>query len=56
VKRLGYQALGFGVWQALKWVLLGRYRRAQGKLALAGLLAVAVAALLLLGRRRATSA
>ncbi len=52
MKRIGYQALGFGVWQGLKWY--ATHRDAPRKVALGGLLFGILAALVLAGRRAAT--
>ena len=54
MRRLGYQALGFGVWQGAKWYLHRRYGGAPRKVALGGLVLAVVAALVLAGRRAAS--
>jgi hypothetical protein len=51
MRRIGYQALGFGVWQGAKWYV--RYGDASRKIALGGLLLAVLAALVLAGRRAA---
>ena len=51
MRRFGYQALGFGVWQGAKWYLQRRYGGAPRKVALGGLVLAVVAALVLAGRR-----
>ena len=52
MKRVGYQALGFGMWQGLRWYL--RHRDAPRKIALGGLVLAVVAALVFAGRKAAT--
>jgi hypothetical protein len=54
VRRLGYQALGFGVWNGAKWYVRRRYGETRVKLAAGGLLALMLGVLLLAGRRAAT--
>ena len=53
--RYGYQALGFAGWKGGRWYLRRRYGDAPRKLALGALLALVLAALLLGGRRAASS-
>jgi hypothetical protein len=53
MRRLGFQILGYAVWSGGRWYLRRRYGDAPRKLALAGLVALALAALLLGGRRAA---
>jgi hypothetical protein len=55
MSRVWYQALGFAVWNGVKWYMRGRYSGAQRKLATGGLVALVLAALLL-GAKRATNA
>lgn len=54
MRKIGYQALGFGVWQGAKWFVRGRYGDAPRKIAIAGLVVAVVAALVLVGRKAAT--
>jgi hypothetical protein len=55
VKKYGYQALGFGVWQGAKWYLHRRYGDAPRKAALGGLVLAALAVLVLAGRKASAS-
>lgn len=55
MSRVGYQLLGFAVWRGAKWYLRRRYGDAPRKLALGGLLALVLAALVFGGRRLAES-
>ena len=55
MRRYGYQALGFAVWNGARWYLRRRYGDAPRKLALGGLLALVLAALVFGGRRAASS-
>jgi hypothetical protein len=52
MKKLGYQALGFGVWQGVKWY--AQNRDAPRKVAVGGLLFAVIGALLFAGRRAAS--
>jgi uncharacterized membrane protein YhfC len=54
MRRIGYQALGFGVWQGARWYVRRRYGDAPRKVALGGLVLAVVAALVLAGRRAAS--
>lgn len=54
MSRVGYQALGFAVWKGAKWYVRRRFGEAPRKVATGGLVALALAALLL-GARRATN-
>jgi hypothetical protein len=54
VRKFGYQALGFGVWQGAKWYLHRRYGDAPRKLAVGGLAVAVLAALFLAGRKAAS--
>ena len=54
MRRLGYQALGFGVWQGAKWYVHRRYGNAPRNVALGGLVLAVVAALVFAGRRAAS--
>jgi hypothetical protein len=54
--RLGYQVLGYAVWNGGKWYLRRRYGDAPRKIVAAGVVALVIAALLLGGRRLADSA
>jgi membrane protein DedA with SNARE-associated domain len=49
--RIGYQALGFAVWKAIKGYLGLRFGDAPRKVALGGVLLAVVAALLFAGKR-----
>jgi hypothetical protein len=51
VNRFGYQTLGYAVWKGAKWYVHRRYGDAPRKVALGGLAVLAVAALVLAGRR-----
>ena len=53
MRKIGYQALGFGVWQGAKWFVRRRYGDAPRKIALGGLVLAVVAALVLAGRKAA---
>jgi hypothetical protein len=55
MRRIGYQSLGFGVWQGAKWYLRRRYGGAPRKVALGGLMLAVVAALLVAGRKASSS-
>ena len=55
MRRVGYQALGFGVWQGAKWYLRRRYGGAPRKVALGGLVLAVVAALVFAGRKASAS-
>jgi hypothetical protein len=55
VTRFGYQALGFAVWNGAKWYVRGRYGDAPRKVAVGGLVALVLAALVL-GARKAANA
>jgi hypothetical protein len=55
MRRMGYQALGFGVWQSTKWYLRRRYGDAPRKIALGGLALATVAALVLAGRKASSA-
>ena len=52
--RFGYQALGFAVWNGVKWYLRRRYGDVPRRLALGGIVVAAVAALAIAGRRAAS--
>ncbi len=52
--RFGYQALGFAVWNGVKWYLRRRYGNVARRLALGGLVVAAVAALAVAGKRAAS--
>jgi hypothetical protein len=52
VRKIGYQALGFGVWQGAKWFL--RHREAPRKIALGSVVVAVVAALVFAGRKAST--
>ena len=51
MRKIGYQALGFGVWNGAKWYVRRRYGGARVKIAAGGLGVLVVAVLLLAGRR-----
>jgi hypothetical protein len=51
VRKLAYQALGFGVWQGGKWYLHRRYGDAPRKVALGSLLVALLALVVLAGRK-----
>lgn len=51
MNRYGYQALGYAVWSGAKWYLRRRYGDTPRRLALGALVALALGALLLGGRR-----
>ena len=53
--RLGYQVLGYAVWNGAKWYLRRRYGAIPRKVAAAGLVGLVIAALLFGGRRLADS-
>jgi hypothetical protein len=55
MRRIGYQALGFGVWQGAKWYLHRRYGDAPRKVAIGGLVFAVIAALVLAGRKASSS-
>jgi hypothetical protein len=51
VRKFGYQALGFGVWQGGKWYLHRRYGDAPRKVALGTLLVAMIAFVIMAGRK-----
>jgi hypothetical protein len=53
MSRLGYQLLGYTVWSGAKWYLRRRYGDLPRKLAIATVVATALAAVLIGGRRAA---
>lgn len=53
---MGYKALGFIVWQLLKFVVRRKLSRTSSKLAIAGLGAAALAGLIAVGRQAASDA
>ncbi len=53
MSRLGYQALGFAVWRAVRWYLRRRFGGLPRRLALAGVVVAAIA--VLIAGKRATS-
>jgi hypothetical protein len=51
---MGYKILGYAVWHGAKWYLNRRFARSQ-RLAAAGVVGVAIVALVVAGGRRASS-
>jgi hypothetical protein len=54
VRKIGYQTLGFAVWQGGKFFIRRRYGDKPRKVALGGMLFAVLAALVLAGRKAST--